>query len=81
VAEPVIYRDEVVAYSSAWPTSWRRWSESSICSERTMAKRKLTEAERERFRIERERARANARRLRELAERAQAELDAKRSAE
>jgi hypothetical protein len=45
-----------------------------------MAKKKLTKAEREQFRIERERALANAQRTRELAEQAQAELDAKRSA-
>jgi hypothetical protein len=46
-----------------------------------MAKRKLTEAERAEFRVERERGRANALRLRELAERAQAKLDAKKAQE
>ena len=44
-----------------------------------MAKRKRTEAERERSRAERERALADAGWLRELAERAQAKLDAERS--
>jgi len=42
-----------------------------------MAKRKLTKAERERFRQERETALENVRRLRELAEKAQSELDSK----
>ena len=41
-----------------------------------MAKKKLTKAEREERRRERERVLANARRTRELAERAQAKLDA-----
>jgi hypothetical protein len=41
-----------------------------------MAKKKLTKAEREEIRREQERALANARRTRELAERAQARLDA-----
>jgi hypothetical protein len=41
-----------------------------------MAKRKLTKAEREEMRQGRERALANARRTRELAEQAQAKLDA-----
>jgi hypothetical protein len=45
-----------------------------------MAKKKLTKAEREERRAEREQWLADARRLRELAERAQAELDAKRTA-
>jgi hypothetical protein len=45
-----------------------------------MAKKKLTKAEREQFEAERQRADANSRRLRELAEKAQAELDAKRAA-
>jgi len=44
-----------------------------------MAKKKLTEAERTRFKAERERMLANAARTRELAERAQAELDAQSS--
>ena len=44
-----------------------------------MAKRKRTKAEREEFRERYERAMANARRTRELAERAQAKLDAQRS--
>jgi hypothetical protein len=42
-------------------------------------RKKLTKAEREEFRAARERADANARRLRELAERAQAKLDARGS--
>jgi hypothetical protein len=42
-----------------------------------MAKKKLTEAERAEFAAERERMLANASRTRELAERAQAKLDAK----
>jgi hypothetical protein len=45
-----------------------------------MAKRKRTKAEREEFRVRYERAMANAQRTRELAERAQAKLDAQRSA-
>jgi hypothetical protein len=45
-----------------------------------MAKKKLTEAERARFDAERRRARENMERTRQLAERAHAELDAKRSA-
>jgi hypothetical protein len=40
--------------------------------------RKLTKAERERFDAERKRTRANQRRLLEVAERAQAKLDAER---
>ena len=46
---------------------------------RTMAKKKLTEAERAEFKAERERMLVNAARTRELAERAQAKLDAKSS--
>lgn len=45
-----------------------------------MVKRKRTEAELERARLERRRAFDHARRLRELAERAQAKLDAERHA-
>jgi hypothetical protein len=41
-----------------------------------MAKKKLTKAERDEMRRERERMLANAQRTRELAERAQAKLDA-----
>ena len=44
-----------------------------------MAKKKLTEAEHAELKAHVERMLANARRTRELAERAQAELDAKRS--
>jgi hypothetical protein len=44
-----------------------------------MAKRKLTKAEREEMRRERERMLANAQHTRELAERAQAKLDAERA--
>jgi hypothetical protein len=44
-----------------------------------MAKKKLTKAERDEMRRERERALENARRTRELAERAQAKLDAEAS--
>jgi hypothetical protein len=44
-----------------------------------MAKKKLTKAEREEMRRGRERALESARRLRELAERAQAKLDAQAS--
>jgi hypothetical protein len=44
-----------------------------------MAKRKSTKAERDERRRERERALENARRTRELAERAQAKLDAEKS--
>jgi len=44
-----------------------------------MAKKKLTEAERAEFKAERDRMLANAVRTRELAERAQAKLDAKSS--
>jgi hypothetical protein len=43
----------------------------------TTAKRKLTEAERAERRADYERVMANVRRTRELAEKAQAELDAK----
>jgi hypothetical protein len=46
-----------------------------------MAKRKLTKAEREEMRERHERTLANALRTRELAERAQAKLDAERSRE
>jgi hypothetical protein len=42
-----------------------------------MAKKKLTEAERAEWNAQRARMRANAQRTRELAERAQAKLDAK----
>ena len=44
-----------------------------------MAKRKRTKAEREEFRVRYERAMENVRRTRELAECAQAKLDAERS--
>jgi hypothetical protein len=44
-----------------------------------MAKKKQTKVDREEFRIRHERTLANARRTRELAERAQAKLDAERS--
>jgi hypothetical protein len=43
-------------------------------------RKKLTKAERKEFEVARARADANARRLRELAERAQAKLEAERSA-
>jgi len=46
-----------------------------------MRKRKLTKAERAELSALSERTRANAQRTRELAERAQAKLDAQRSAE
>jgi hypothetical protein len=46
-----------------------------------MAKKKLTKAEREQWQAERERIDANIRRTRELAEKAQAELDARRARE
>ena len=46
-----------------------------------MAKRKLTKTEREEMRERHKRTLANARRTRELAERAQAKLDAQRSRE
>jgi hypothetical protein len=72
VAEPVIERDEVVAL---------RLNVSDIVggigADRTAAaKKKLTDAERARLATERERVLANAARTRELAERAQAKLDA-----
>lgn len=44
-----------------------------------MAKRKLTKAEHEQMEAARQRMLANARRTRELAEKAQAELDARKS--
>jgi hypothetical protein len=44
-----------------------------------MAKKKLTKAERKEWAADRERALANARRTRELAEKAQAKLDAQSS--
>lgn len=44
-----------------------------------MAKKRLTEAERAEWNAQRARLRANAQRTRELAERAQAKLDAKSS--
>jgi len=55
----------------------RRWIESSSCWEGTMAKKKLTKAERAEWDARRAQMRANAERTRELAERAQAKLDAK----
>ena len=45
-----------------------------------MAKKKISKAERERWEIERRRADENIKRTRELAEKAQAELDAKKRA-
>jgi hypothetical protein len=62
-------------------TSSRRSKSFSTYSERTMAKKKLTEAERAELKALRERMLANAQRTRDLAERAQAGLEAKRSAE
>ncbi|HZC75752.1 MAG TPA: hypothetical protein VE220_07235 [Gaiellaceae bacterium] len=81
MTEPLIERDEVVALlfnvadiAVAAYSIERSWAERT-----TMAKKKRTRAEREEFQQRYERALANAQRTRELAERAQAKLDADRS--
>lgn len=60
-------------------TSRRRWRGSNDCWRRTMAKKRLTKAERAEWEAQRARMLANAQRTHEVAERAQAKLDAKAS--
>jgi hypothetical protein len=83
MADPVIERDEVVALLfnvSDIAAASRRWC--ACYREVTMAKkRKLTKAEREELNALLDRMNANALRTRELAERAQAKLDAERPAD
>jgi len=57
----------------------RSGTSNAYLEERTVAKRKLTKAERAEMEARHERMLANAQRLRELAEKAQARLDAERS--
>lgn len=77
MAEPVIGREEVVALLFNVSDIACRWTGSNSCWEERMAKKKLTEAERAEWEAQRAQMRANAQRTRELAERAQAKLDAK----
>lgn len=77
VAEPVIEREEVVALLFNLSDIVATLSRIERLWRRTMAKKKLTEAERAKFAAERERMLANAAWTRELAKRAQAKLDAK----
>jgi tRNA(Ile)-lysidine synthase TilS/MesJ len=81
--EPLIERAEVVALLFNVATSPSRWraSNDSLEGTRTMAKKKLTKAEREERDARHERVLANAQRTRELAEQAQAKLDAQASRE
>lgn len=79
MAEPVIEREEVVALLFNVSDIVAALSRIERCSRRMMARKRLTEAERAALRAERERMLANAARTRELAERAQAKLDAKTS--
>ena len=81
VAEDFIDRAEIVALLFNVSDTRPLCSASSDYSLRTLAKRKLTKAEREEMERRHERAMANVRRTRELAERAQAKLDAKTSAD
>jgi uncharacterized damage-inducible protein DinB len=77
--EPPIAREEVIAQLFNVSDIVASLARIDGSWETTMAKKKLTKAEREEMRRERERALENARRTRELAERAQAELDAQAS--
>jgi len=79
MAEPLIDRPKSLLYSSMSAISSRGSQASNSCWRRTMAKGKWTKAEREERQRGRERALENARRTRELAERAQAKLDAEKS--
>jgi hypothetical protein len=76
MADSLIDRAEVVALLFNVSESRIRSSTSSSCSKKTMAKKKLTKAERAERDADLQRMRANAQRTRELAERAQAKLDA-----
>ena len=79
MAEELIDRSEVVALLfNVADIATAAYGQRPSCGRKTMAKRKQTKAEREEFEVRRERALANAQRTRELAERAQAKLDAER---
>jgi hypothetical protein len=77
VEEPLIERTEVVALLLNVSDIARSLTGSNDCWKRTMAKKKLTEAERTEWEAQPAQMLANAQRTRELAERAQAKLDAK----
>jgi hypothetical protein len=74
--EPVIERAEVVLLVFNVSDIERPSRGSNDCWKRTMAKKKLTEAERAEWEAQRAQMLANAQRTRELAELAQAKLDA-----
>jgi hypothetical protein len=79
VTEPPIDRDEIVALLfDVADIAAAAIGIETLFERKTMAKRKTTKAERDEFEARRERTLANARRTRELAERAQAKLDAER---
>ena len=78
--DPLIHRDEVVALLfNVSDTAETPETSKDFSEERMMAKKKLTKAERAEMEARHERMRANTRRTRELAEKAQAKLDAERS--
>ena len=77
MADPVIEREEIVALRFNVSEIVFQVTKIRELLEEDDGERKLTEAEQ--ARAERERAFTHARRLRELAERAQAKLDAERS--
>lgn len=80
MAEPLIERDEIVALLFNVSDIARGVDTIvSLLRRTTMAKKKLTKAEREELDAFQAQMRANAQRTRELAERAQAKLDAQRS--
>jgi hypothetical protein len=79
VPEPLIERDEIVGLLFTVSDISNTLLRIEALLETTVRRKKLTRAEREEREAERSLARQNARRVRELAERAQAKLDAERS--
>ena len=79
--EPPINRAEVISLLSSVSGIAETLTEIERLLAGTMAKKKLTKAERAEREAHHERVLANAMRTRELAERAQAKLDAQRLAE
>ena len=79
--EAVIERDEIVALLFNVSDIAVSSRESNNSWQRTMAKKKLTKTERAEMNARHARVLENARRTRDLAERAQAKLEAQRSSE
>ena len=76
MADPLIERSEVIALLFNVGDIARSLSSIEELLEEDMAKKKMTKAERAEWNTHLERMRANGQRTRELAERAQAKLDA-----